>query len=78
MESAIPGNMMRGIESVASQLVSDITAGRATMGEIDVEDIGQRVLSSVSTRDVQDFTKNIDKILPAIQNMNAEGGARRA
>ena len=73
METAIPGNMMKGIEEVASQLVNDITSGKASMDSLNVEDIGNRVLSGVSSSDVQAFSQNIDKILPAIQNMNMGG-----
>lgn len=73
METAIPGNMMKGIEDVASQLVQDITSGKASMSSLNVEDIGQRVLSGVSNKDMEAFTQNIDKILPAIGNMNMGG-----
>jgi len=76
MESAIPNDMMKGIESVASQLVKDISAGKATLDSLNVEDIGQRVLSGVSTQDMEAFTKNIDKIIPAIQNMNLSDNAK--
>ena len=76
MERAIPGNMMRGIESVASQLVQDITAGRASMDALNIEDIGQRVLSGVSTQDVESFTQNIDKIIPAINSMGGDVARR--
>lgn len=74
MESAIPNEMMKGIESVATQLVEDITTGRASMNSLNVEEIGQRVLAGVSSADVDEFSKNIDKILPAITNMNMGGG----
>ena len=73
MENAIPGKMMKGIEEVAAQLVSDITSGKAAMNSLNIEDIGQRVLSNVSSSDVDAFAHNIDKILPAINNINLQG-----
>ena len=74
MEASIPTDMMHGIESVANQLVQDIASGKASMDSLDVESIGQKVLSGVSRRDVQAFATNIDKILPAIGSMGMMGG----
>ena len=70
MEAAIPTNMMRGIEDVAAKLVQDIEAGKADLSNLDIEAIGQRVLSQVDTSDVSAFAANLDRILPALGSMN--------
>lgn len=67
MHSAVPSNMMRNIESVASKLVQDVAEGRASLESMDVEAIGQQVLSSVSPEEISAFAGNLDKILPALQ-----------
>ena len=69
MDDAIPKPMMRGIESVASKLVQDIAAGRTNLQSLDIERIGQQVLSQVSTDDVSSFAGNLDQILPALERL---------
>lgn len=69
MESAIPSGMMRGIESVAADLIKDIESGSASLDTLDLEKIGQQVLSNVSSDDVSSFAANLDKILPALSRM---------
>ena len=66
MEAAIPPNMLRGIEGVASRLAQDIVAGKADLGSLDIEALGQQVLAGVDTADVDSFADNLDKILPAL------------
>ena len=65
MERAIPGNMMRGIESVASRLVQDINCGKTNLSQLNIEEIGQQVLSQVDQTDISSFAQNLDKIIPA-------------
>lgn len=69
MESAIPQDMMTGIESVANKLVMDLQQGKADLGSLDVEAIGQQVLSQVSQEEIASFANNMDKILPALERM---------
>ena len=69
MSSAIPAPMMRGIENVADQLIKDIAAGNADLGSLNLEAIGQQVLSNVDAKDVSSFASNMDKLLPALQQM---------
>lgn len=69
MEDAIPAPMMRGIESVANQLVKDIAAGKTDLASLNIEAIGQQVLSGVNEKDVSSFAGNLDKILPALTKM---------
>ena len=70
VDNSIPKNMMRGIEDVANQLMLDIRSGNINDLNFDAEGIGKRVLSTVSTSDITNFAGNIDKILPAITNMD--------
>lgn len=69
MQSAIPSNMMQGIERVASGLVQGINAGTVDFASLNIEEIGQRVLNDVAEDDVGTFAGNLDKILPALQRM---------
>lgn len=69
MENAIPSNMMKGIEHMASRLCEDIQNGKASLSDINVETIGKEVLQGVSREDVNMFASNIDKLLPAITSM---------
>ena len=67
VESAIPQDMMAGIESVANKLVMDMQQGKTDLGSLDVEAIGQQVLSQVSQDEIASFANNMDKILPALE-----------
>ena len=69
METSIPTDMMKGIETVANKLVNDINQGRASLDTLNVETIGQQVLAGVSEEEVASFASNLDKILPALQRM---------
>lgn len=73
MEAAIPSNMMRGIESAAHDLMQKLESGEADMSKLNLADIGQQVLTSVSPSDVSAFAGNIDKLLPVLQNFNMNG-----
>lgn len=70
LESNIPAPMMRGIENVASKLMQDMAQGKADFSNLNVEAIGQQVLSGVSESDVASFANNIDKLIPALQRMH--------
>ena len=69
MEGAIPAPMMRGIENMASKLVKDISEGKADLSSLNMETIGQQVLSGVTSDDMSSFANNLDKIIPAMQRM---------
>lgn len=69
MQNAIPVPMMRGIEDVATKLVKDISEGRADLNSLNVEAIGQQVLSGVSKEEMSSFANNLDQIIPALQRM---------
>ena len=74
MRSAIPTNMMNGIEQVASSLVRDINNGKVDFASLDVESIGEQVLRGVGEGDINDFASNLDRILPALQSMGGGVG----
>lgn len=69
MQSNIPTNMMQGIETVANDLISGLNKGTVDLSKLNVEEIGQRVLSGVSQEEMNEFARNMDKILPAMQKM---------
>lgn len=64
----IPSKMMGRIEDMASKLAGDIVAGRTDMASVDLNDIGQQVLSGCDEQDMSNFANNIESILPALQN----------
>lgn len=67
MDDAIPTDMMKGIEAVATRLVKDINNGRCDLASLDIESIGQQVISGVNEDDMSKFASNLDKIIPALQ-----------
>ena len=75
MCNGIPPNMMSGIESMAASIVQDINEGRTNLANLDMESIGQTVLSNVSDQDMAAFTKNIDTILPALHKMHSSSAS---
>ena len=64
---------MRGIETMAQKLMSDMGSSGTDLSGLNPQTIGEEVLSSVSKEDVQAFAQNIDKLLPAIQMMQQGG-----
>ena len=66
---AIPSQMMGKIENMASKLASDIMSGKKDMASMDLQSIGEEVLSQCNSSDMSRFADNIDKILPAINNL---------
>ena len=69
MKSAIPSNMMDGIENVANKLVEDLAAGKTDISSLNIDSIGQQVLAGVSADEMSNFANNIDKIMPALGNL---------
>ena len=66
---AIPSQMMGKIENMASKLAGEIMSGKKDMGSMDLQSIGEEVLSQCNPNDMNHFANNIDKILPAINNL---------
>lgn len=69
MHNTIPPPMMQGIEKIANELVGDISSGVKRLEDLNVESIGQSVLSNISQAEIGTFAENLHKILPAIQSM---------
>lgn len=66
---AIPSQMMGRIENMASKLANEIMSGQKNMASMDLQSIGEEVLSQCNPNDMNHFANNIDKILPAINNL---------
>jgi hypothetical protein len=75
MERAISAPMMRSIESVANQLMSDISTGKADLGTVDLETLGRQVLSQTSAGDVSNFAASVDQLLPTLQGLVPPGAS---
>ena len=76
--SAVPSRMMHKIEDMASRLANDLVSGKASLSsEVDLNDIGNQVLSQCSSDDMRHFAGNIDSILPTIGKFAADSGVTR-
>jgi hypothetical protein len=58
MNESLPPGVMNGIEKVASQLMEDITSGKASLESMDIEEIGKKVLGEVSSTDLEKLVKS--------------------
>lgn len=67
--NAIPGQMMGKIENMANKLAGEIMSGKQDLASMDLQKIGEEVLSQCNPNDMNHFANNIDKILPAINNL---------
>ena len=70
--SNIPTKMMGRIEDMAAKLAEDISAGRTSMENLNLSDIGQQVLSGCNQEDMSNFANNIDNLLPALQQFHTK------
>ena len=64
---AIPTGMMGRIEDMASKLANDIVSGKTDMASVNLNDIGQQVLSQCNEGEMDKFAGNINTLLPALQ-----------
>lgn len=64
----IPTKMMGKIENLATKLADDIVNGRADLSSMNLNEIGQEVLSQCDESDMSTFANNIDSLLPALQH----------
>jgi hypothetical protein len=62
--------MFQKIETYAAQLAEDIVSGKKKMNNLDIEKIGQSVLNDCSEEDINAFTNNMNKILPALTKLS--------
>lgn len=65
---SIPTNMMGKIENLANKLANDIVNGRTDLSSMNLNDIGQEVLSQCDESDMSKFADNIENLLPALQS----------
>jgi len=72
MESAIPQNMMRGIEGAAAKLAKGITSGNLNMEDIDIAKLGESVLEGVDEKELEAFASNMQKIVPMLEKMRSD------
>jgi hypothetical protein len=72
VDESIPTNMMGTIESMANSLADDIVNGKKNLSDLDLNEIGQQVLSQVNAGDVNEFANNIHNILPAITKLQQQ------
>jgi hypothetical protein len=63
----IPVGMMSHIETMASKLADDIVSGKTNMNNMNLNELGQHVLSQCKEEDMDKFAENIDSLLPALQ-----------
>lgn len=64
---AIPTGMMGRIEDMANKLADDIVSGKTDMASVNLNDIGQQVLSQCNEGEMDKFAGNINSLLPALQ-----------
>jgi hypothetical protein len=64
---AIPTGMMGRIEDMANKLADDIVSGKTDMASVNLNDIGQQVLSQCNEGEMDKFAGNINNLLPALQ-----------
>lgn len=64
----IPTKMMGRIENLANKLADDIVNGRANISDMNLQDIGQQVLSQCDESEMNKFASNIENLIPALQS----------
>lgn len=74
MRSQIPRGMLGRIEAIASSLADDINGG--SMSNLNLAEVGQRVLDGVDESEIQEFTGNIGGICDMLRGGGA-GGAQQ-
>lgn len=65
----IPTGVMSKIETMASKLASDLQNGSITMDSLNLQDIGEKVLSECDAGDLSKLTGNIGELLPVLSQM---------
>lgn len=71
MYSRVPSGMMSSIESMAHNLASQINQGELSLGDLNIQEVSQQVLSSLSQQDLQAFAENLrgSDMLENVSNM---------
>lgn len=70
----VPTKMMGKIEDVAQKLAQDIVNGKTDISKIDLNEIGQKVLSSCDEKEMNQFVEGMGSLLPALGKMTGTAG----
>ncbi len=65
----IPSNCMSKIETTAMDLADKINSGTMTMGDLNLAEIGQSVVSGLSEQELQEFTQTVMGDMGMLQNL---------
>ena len=65
----IPTNMMKNIEDYAQKIALDITSGKMSLDSMNLDRMGQDVLSQCSTEDMEKLANNMSALLPSIADL---------
>ena len=69
LSSHIPTGVMSKIETMASKLASDLNSGAATMDTLNLQSIGEQVLSGCDANELSKLTGNLGELLPVLSQM---------
>lgn len=70
----VPRGMMTQIESIAGQLARDMQSGKMDLNQLDLANLGERVLSNCTETDMSQFAGSIDSLLPVVQSISQQHG----
>lgn len=68
VDQSIPSSMMGKIESLASRIADDISNGNTDFSKLNLNEIGQEVLSQCNEKEMNDFASCIDNLIPALHS----------
>lgn len=71
ISSNIPTGVMSRIETMASKLASDLHSGSVTMDTLNLQNIGEQVLSNCDAAELSKMSENIGDLLPVLTQMGA-------
>lgn len=71
MYSRVPSSMMSSIESMAHTIASQINQGEMSLGDLNIQQVSQQVLSSLNADDLRAFAENLQgsDMLENVTNM---------
>jgi hypothetical protein len=74
LSSSIPGGVMSKIESLASTLATDLRNGATDLHTLDLQSIGEQVLSQCDAGELTKLTENLGELMPVLGQMQATQG----
>lgn len=71
MYSKVPLGMMSSIETMAHQIASQINQGNMSLGELNIQQVSQQVLSTLNPDDLQQFAESLSgsDLMENVSNM---------